>query len=112
MSTRTRRTRLAGWPAGSVDDGDSLAMAGLLALVYGLAWAIVATGTGESTGEETGTSSRSVLGPAGMLAATVLAMVGVGLSASGSRRTRAMGWGFQATATALLGVSLLASIRP
>ncbi len=89
-----------------------LAMTGLLALVYGLAWAIVATGTGKSTGEEVGTSSRSILGPAGMLVATVIAIIGVGLSAGGSRRTRAMGWGFQATATALLGVSLLASIRP
>ena len=87
-------------------------MTGLLALVYGLAWAIVATGTGKSTGEEVGTSSRSILGPVGMLVATVIAIIGVGLSAGRSRRTRAMGWGFQATATALLGVSLLASIRP
>jgi hypothetical protein len=47
-----------------------------------------------------------------MLVATILAIVGVGLSAGGSRRMRAAGWGFQATATALLGVSLLASIRP
>ena len=90
-----------------------MALASLLVLVYGFAWAVVMSGTAPwSVNGAPANASGTSLAVAGMLAATTLATLGVGLSAGRSRQVRAMGWTVQATATALLGVSWVASTRP
>ena len=83
----------AGGLAGQLGRPRSLAVLGaLLIVIYILAWAAILSGIGRSDGDGSG---GSVLSPgqatpiamAGMVVATLLAIVGVGMSAS--RRGRA-----------------------
>jgi 4-hydroxybenzoate polyprenyltransferase len=86
-------------------------LAGLLTVVYGLAWVMVTTRIGRDSAGEGGSSGVAIMTIVGMLVATALAIVGIGLSAGRSDRARAVGWAVQATATAILGISLVASVR-
>ena len=70
----------------------------LVGAVYGVAWASLVLGDNVPSAAVT----VSVL-------ATLLAMVGVGLSTRAPRRSRAWGWSLQAVGIALLGIGWLAA---
>jgi 4-hydroxybenzoate polyprenyltransferase len=92
--------------------GSLLVLALLLAIVHGLAWLIVVSPTmRRSAGLDASPGEGTSLAAMGMLLAGVLAVLGVGLSASRVRRRRVAGWVAQALATALLAVAWVASVR-
>ncbi len=106
-----RPTRPVGWPASWVRTRALTTLIALLTLVYGCAWAMVIGGVGRTvTPDGSSAADPSTLVVVGLLVATGLAMVGVGLSASGARSRRIIGWAVQAIATAVLGVALIGSI--
>ena len=110
----TDATDPAGGLAGQLGRSRSLAvLTAMLVIVYVLAWAAVGVGPGSlprSQGVVWPSATGGFLAAAGMLVATLLAAVGVGLSASHARSWRMAGWAVQAIATALLGVAWIAAI--
>ncbi len=81
----------------------------LLGIVYAFAWAALGTGIvrgSDGAGLQSGQGTS--VATAGMLVATLLAVTGVGLSASHERSRRMAGWVAEAIAAALLGVAWVA----
>jgi len=103
----TDATDPAGGLAGQLGRSRALAvLVLLLGFVYLFAW--VAVGRGVQSAPA-GIAVAVPLAAAGMVLATVSAVVGVGLSASHQRTRRTAGWVAQAVAAALLGVAWVAS---